>query len=436
MENKSLPSLYNLISHRRNFSLTQAPRKFAENSRMEQMARLLRQNLQFRKSKPKPENTPYDMSRFDRYILSQSFVVFGFFTIIFLAVIWINRAIKLFDRLIADGHSVGIFFEFSALTLPGAMAEIIPLSAFATSVYITNRLSSESELVVMQATGFSPWRMARPFVIFGTVTAVFVANLTLVLVPMAADQQRVRQADIAANVSSKLLRSGVFQHPIAGVTFFIREITDTGELVDVYISDRRSQAQFVTYTASRAYLVQQDDETLFVMINGMAQTYDRAQDSVSLTQFGDLTYGIGDILAPQVPAAQKAKHLTIWQFSPSINYVAQRTGETLARVSEEYHSRLAAPVLVLATTILGFVTIYIAGFSRFGSGRYIVFAIFLLVIIKAIESAIADPTRQYAQLWYLTYTPAFFGLFCSWILITINDSGLLKKRRKNMQRAS
>ena len=104
------------------------------------------------------------MSRFDRYILSQSFVVFGFFTFVFLAVIWINRAIKMFDRLIADGHSVVIFFEFSALTLPGAMAEIIPLSAFATSVYITNRLSSESELVVMRATGFSPWRMARPFI--------------------------------------------------------------------------------------------------------------------------------------------------------------------------------------------------------------------------------------------------------------------------------
>ncbi len=373
------------------------------------------------------------MSRFDRYILSQSFVVFGFFTFVFLAVIWINRAIKLFDRLIADGHSVGIFFEFSALTLPGAMAEIIPLSAFATSVYITNRLSNESELVVMQATGFSPWRMARPFVIFGSVVAIFVSLLTLALVPMAADQQRVRQAEISTNVSSKLLQSGVFQHPAPGVTFFIRDITNTGELVDVYISDRRSAAQIVTYTASRAYLVQDQDETLFVMINGMAQTYDTTQDTLALTQFGDLTYGIGGLLAPQTAATQQAKHLTVWQFDPSLEQIAQRTGDTIARVSEEFHSRFAAPVLVLATTILGFVTIYIAGFSRFGSGRYIVFAIFLLVVIKAIESAITDPTRQHAQLWYLVYAPSLFGLLASWVMIAINDSGALKRRRKKMR---
>jgi len=376
------------------------------------------------------------MSRFDRYILSQSFVVFGFFTFVFLAVIWINRAIKMFDRLIADGHSVAIFFEFSALTLPGAMAEIIPLSAFATSVYITNRLSSESELVVMQATGFSPWRMARPFIIFGTIAAAFVSVLTLALVPMAAEQQRIRQAEISANVSSKLLQSGVFQHPTPGVTFFIRDISDAGELVDVYISDRRSASQFVTYTASRAYLVQDAGDTLFVMINGMAQTYNTTQNTVALTKFGDLTYGIGDILAPQTAAKQRAKHLTLWQFGPSFEHIAKNTGETIARIQEEFHSRLAGPLLVLATALLGFTTIYIAGFSRFGSGRYIVFAIFLLVIIKAIESAITDPTRQHAQLWYLIYAPALFGILSSWLLIAINDSGILKQRRNKMQGTS
>ena len=376
------------------------------------------------------------MSRFDRYILSQSFVVFGFFTFVFLAVTWINRAIKMFDRLITDGHSVAIFFEFSALTLPGAMAEIIPLSAFATSVYITNRLSSESELVVMQATGFSPWRMARPFIIFGTTASVFIAVLTLILIPMAADQQRLRQAEISQNVSSKLLQSGVFQHPAPGVTFFIRDISDAGELLDVYISDRRSQSQFVTYTASRAYLVQDTGDTLFVMVNGMAQTYDTKQDTMALTKFADLTYGIGDILAPQTAATQHAKHLTLWQLGTSFEQIAQRTGSTIARIQEEFHSRLAAPLFVLATTILGFATIYIAGFSRFGSGRYILFAIFLLVFMKAIESAVTDPTRQHAQLWYLIYAPASFGLLCSWLLIAINDSGILKQRRKKMQEST
>jgi lipopolysaccharide export system permease protein len=135
-------------------------------------------------------------------------------------------------------------------------------------------------------------------------------------------------------------------------------------------------------------------------------------------------------------AKQRAKHLTLWQFGPSFEHIAKNTGETIARIQEEFHSRLAGPLLVLATALLGFTTIYIAGFSRFGSGRYIVFAIFLLVIIKAIESAITDPTRQHAQLWYLIYAPALFGILSSWLLIAINDSGILKQRRNKMQGTS
>ena len=41
------------------------------------------------------------MARFDRYLLSQLMVVFGFFSLVLVMVYWINRAVVLFDRLIA-----------------------------------------------------------------------------------------------------------------------------------------------------------------------------------------------------------------------------------------------------------------------------------------------------------------------------------------------
>ena len=59
------------------------------------------------------------MNRFDRYLLSQLLIVFGFFSLILVLVYWVNRAVRLFDRLIGDGHSTLVFLELSALTLPG-----------------------------------------------------------------------------------------------------------------------------------------------------------------------------------------------------------------------------------------------------------------------------------------------------------------------------
>ncbi|MCB2138640.1 MAG: LptF/LptG family permease, partial [Rhodobacteraceae bacterium] len=100
------------------------------------------------------------MSRFDRYMLSQLMMLFGFFALVLVAVYWVNRAVQLFDRLIADGQSAWTFLEFTALTLPYVIRIVLPIAAFIAAVYATNRMAGESELVVMRATGFSPFRMA------------------------------------------------------------------------------------------------------------------------------------------------------------------------------------------------------------------------------------------------------------------------------------
>ena len=70
------------------------------------------------------------MARFDRYILSQLMVLFGFFSLILILVYWVNRAVVLFDRLIADGQSATVFLEFTALSLPGII-RMQPLSSVA-----------------------------------------------------------------------------------------------------------------------------------------------------------------------------------------------------------------------------------------------------------------------------------------------------------------
>ena len=82
-------------------------------------------------------------------MLSQLMMLFGFFSLVLVMVYWVNRAVLLFNHLIGDGQSVGIFLELTMLSLPNVIKIMLPLSAFAAAVYVTNRLSSESELVVI-----------------------------------------------------------------------------------------------------------------------------------------------------------------------------------------------------------------------------------------------------------------------------------------------
>ena len=165
-------------------------------------------------------------------MLSQLMVLFGFFSLVLVLIYWINRAVVLFDQLIADGQSAGVFLEFTALSLPSVIRLALPLAAFAAAVYVTNRMSTESELTVVQATGYSPFRLARPVLYFGLIVAAFMSILMHVLVPLSSARLAERQVEIAQNMSSRLLTEGRFIEPVAGVTFYIREITPDGELLD------------------------------------------------------------------------------------------------------------------------------------------------------------------------------------------------------------
>ena len=127
----------------------------------------------------------HNVPRLDRYLLTQSLVLFGFFALVFVSVYWVNRAVVLFDRLIGDGQSALVFLEFTALSLPNVVRLVLPIAAFAAAVQLTNRLSNDSELVVARATGVTVWRLARPMAYFGLCVGLMMAVLVHVLEPKA-----------------------------------------------------------------------------------------------------------------------------------------------------------------------------------------------------------------------------------------------------------
>lgn len=343
-------------------------------------------------------------------MLSQLMVLFGFFALVLVAVYWVNRAVVLFDRLIADGHSAGVFLEFTALSLPGVIALVLPMAAFAAAVYVTNRLMGESELTVVQATGYSPWRLARPVAVFGVIVALMMSALTHFLVPASTAQLKEREVEISGSVSARLLREGTFLHPGPGVTFFIREITREGELRDVYLSDRRQPDREVTYTAERAYVVQAEDGPRLVMVSGLAQTLRPETRRLSTTVFRDFTYDISTLIVQNQNLNLRPRHLSTWDMMTRPNAMAEQTNVSRARINEELHGRFQQALLALVAALIGFSTLMTASFSRFGVGRQIVVAIFLLVVVKLVESAVTDPARDTAALWPLVYLPSLVGI--------------------------
>jgi lipopolysaccharide export system permease protein len=350
------------------------------------------------------------VSRFDRYLLSQLLALFGFFSLILVLVYWINRAVGLFDQLIGDGQSALVFLEFSLLTLPNVIRLVLPVSAFAAAVYVANRLTADSELVVMQATGFSAFRLARPVLWFGLIVAVMLLVLMHVLVPASRAALASRSAEISENITAKFLNDGQFMHPARGITLYIREISPNGELLDLFLADERAITSRVTYTAARALLVRSGTGPKLIMFDGMTQTVTRANNRLAVTRFADVTYDLGGLLAVNAAAGRTIDALSTAELFRAAPEALAETGGTRAILLYEAHSRFATPLLATASALIGFASLLVGAFSRFGLWRQILAAIGLLIVVQTVNTTAASVATRADGMWWMAYLAPLLGI--------------------------
>lgn len=370
------------------------------------------------------------MSRYDRYVLSQYLLFFGFFALILVAVFWINRAVVLFDKLIGDGQSAMVFLEFSALTLPNLIRMVLPMAAFAAAVWVTNRLNSESELTVMQATGSGPWQLAKPALAFGLATGLMMSIITHLLLPASINQLAIREAEVARNVTARLLKEGSFLHPAAGVTFFIGQIDPDGTLNDVFLSDRRDPEKSVTFTGSKAYLVRNESGASLIMVDGLAQQQNMNDLTLSTTEFADFSYDITSIIQRDTQRARHVRAIPTPELLFQRSRIVENEGFSAGQQAEELHLRFARALVCVPVALIGFSALLLGGFSRFGVWRQAALAFVMLILIELLRGLVSAPVLEDATLWPLIYLPSLVG-----ILIAISFLYLAAKPRRQRRQS-
>jgi lipopolysaccharide export system permease protein len=349
------------------------------------------------------------LAKFDRYMLSQFLTLFSFFALVLVAIFWINRAVILFDRLIGDGQTALVFLEFTVLGLPKLITTVLPIATFAGAVYVVNRMTSESEMTVLQATGTSPWRLARSVFVYGLCVAAMMSVLTHFLVPMAKSQLNQREAEIAQNVTARLLTEGTFLHPTSKVTFYTRLIDSDGVLRDVFLSDRRNAAEGIIYTASEAYLVRNGDGTTLIMVDGLAQRLQVDGKRLSTAKFRDFSFDISALVTNSTTTAQSVDAMTTPEIWGNWDDLSADLDQPLGVITEDFNARFTDALFCVVAAMIGYATLILGGFSRFGVWREIVIAFGLLIALDGIRGALVDTVRTTASTWPLMYFPTVLG---------------------------
>ena len=367
------------------------------------------------------------MSRFDRYLFTQYFLMFGFFSLILLFIYWINKAIALFDNLISDGQTFLVFLEFSILTIPPIIPIVAPLAAFAAAIFVTNRLKNDSELTIMQATGFSPLRLSRSIFLFGLVVTIILLIISHYLIPKSNNILLKRQNEVASSLNAKLLKVGSFIHPQNGVTFYIGGISNSGVIEDVFVLDERNKDREIIVTSKSGYLITNNNNPILVLKDGIVQNYDLKSTNLSTIHFQDLSY---DLTSWSVKERMSKSKLLLTYSSFDLfkdpELVSILTDSSPISVLEELHSRILTPLLALIAALIGFSALMIGDYSRFGASKQISVGIVILILIKLSESYGNELMLKSQGNWLALYLPVLIGiLIFSFMMLLASNQKLL-----------
>ena len=372
------------------------------------------------------------MSRFDGYFLRQMLVLFGFFTLVLVGVFWITRSVSLFDRVISGGQSAMVFLEFTALTLPTLIRTVMPMAVFAAAVYATNRLSRESEMTVMLATGSSPWRLARPVFMFGLLTGLMMAVISVFLRPASVEQLELRQAEVAGDVTAQLLNEGEFLHPADGVTVYIGRVDLDGTLHEVFVSDRRDAETPVSYSSSTAYLVNDTSGIHLVMVDGVALRLNTEGETLSSTLFEDASYNITELTSRTEMGQRSLEAIPTVELMRDRDAVSKADGHSHGHLVEELHQRFSWVAICIAVALVGYSTLTLGSFSRFGLWPQIFGAFVILVLLEGVRGFVSPVVIADPGLWILLYLPAIGGVLISGLFLTVAGRPLIRGRSRDI----
>lgn len=367
----------------------------------------------------------------DRYIIKLCLRAFAFFTLVFLGLMLLQTTLKLFDEIVQQGHSVNLVSGLLFLSIPTLLTRSIPLAAFAASVIVAHRLNNDSEFTVFSSSGISAWRILRAFFYFGFIAFILMLLLTTYFKPMANKEIAERKHSIANSIGPQLLKEGEFQHPTSGVTTFVGDTNLQGELLNISIFDNRDPSLTHIYTAKTAQLIKDEQQLIVVLNDGLIQSFKPSQSSISITKFSELNFDLSVKFTTDFINLPAIDHLPTMLLITTPDIASKLSKAPKASVVENLHERINTAILSLVVSLVGFSMLYIAGFSRFGSSRYIALAIFTLIVLKLVEGSTVGITHSRLYYWPLLYSSSVLGIlivFAS-LFVSLNYRAFLLRNR-------
>ncbi len=208
------------------------------------------------------------MAIFSRYIFRQALSALVLILISLTAVIWIAVALKQLKLVTTSGQDATTFLLITTLAVPKLLALIAPIALLIAAIFVLNRLSGDSELIIVTASGGSLWRFAAPLLLIAALVSGGAMLVNHLVMPASMKEVRSLITKVRTDLITQVLQPGKFAEADGGVTVHVRERSLNGDLLGVLFHDARKAKEITTLSAERGRIIKTESGTFLRLQNG------------------------------------------------------------------------------------------------------------------------------------------------------------------------
>ena len=356
------------------------------------------------------------MNTLDRYIGKS---ILGSIFATLLTLVGLSAIIKFVEQFRSVGKGTYDIWQavaFTGLTIPKDIETFFPMAALLGALMALGNLASRSELVVMQAAGFSRFKIGM---------AVMKTALPLVLLTMVIGEWGIPQTEqFARDMRARALSGGSMLSMKNGVWakdgnnfVFVRRVTDDAKLNDIYIYTFDQQRNLTELKhANQASYSEDESKWTLRQVNHSMISKDEITTSNRLSEKWETN------LTPDKLGAVSLRPTSL-SISGLYNYISflRETGQDVSRFELTFWRKIFQPVSVGVMMLLALSFIF-GSLRSVTAGARIVTGIcfgFLFYVVNEI----------FGQMSVVYNMPAVFGALMPSLLFIVMIWWLLSRKR-------
>jgi len=357
------------------------------------------------------------MSKFNIYIIKEILLSFFLLVTLLTGILWLGQGLRHIDLLTSDNISFISYLSYIVMLIPKITTLTIPVSLFLTILVCLNRIRTDSELLILWASGESNASiLLKPILIVSFSIFLIYLIITIAITPYSLNEIRQKIIEIrSSGINSSILQERKFISPTDTLTIFIQE-RNGNEIDNLLIHDLKNKNKPQTYIAQKGQFISDGNIKLLRLFNGNIQIFDKSDQRISEIEFD--TYDLD--LSPY-SKVESSHRYSDELFTKEI-YINLK-GKSLSELNDyereqfaEINNRFIAPLYLISLSILPLLALkYLK--SPNSNSIFIISSLSLAaLLIKILEISLANLLIENNYLVYLNY---FIPLFIFFLFITL-----------------